>query len=825
MAEAAPSRARSRYQREHVLLIVCIVLLLLATIPPLINLGRYQRRIATAISRSIGRPVTMGSVSLRLLPWPAFQIENLSVAEEPAFGSEPTLFAPEVTIEPRLWSLWRSRFELSRVELTDASVNLVRNADGRWNIGSVLLQASHVANAPTGQRHAGPAPRFPYIEATGTRINVKQGVEKLPYSLLDADFSMWLASPEVWGVKLEGQPERTDLVVSMEDTGTLHLEGELHRASALGAMPVSLRGSWDHAPMFELGRLLLGRDVGWRGDVDADARLTGQIDNLGVATHVSIDNLHREEFTPDEPFTVRASCRLHYSRSTPMLDALHCRWPLGDGGFALTHQAGSQAGTLKLDANRVPAYVLAAAVHLVRPGAPSADRFSGELSGSLLWDAGDAKLIGTMQMPSLDIAGAGPDGSALTLHDLTATAAPDTPPVLVLAAQPLAMGLADAPMHLGAQLTRAGFRFNASGGATLTALASAASALHLPQLHNLAPIATGPAALHLAVSSEAGWMSGGAAPSTSGTLHLSNVRWSPSWLPVSVELQSADATLGPAALRWTSSTATLGAGPDALRLAGFVEVPLNCAEPANCENQFALSTPTLNIGSLEGLLGSDRGRLFSTLLRRFDGSELQFPAFVGSLRTPLLTMGRLPIQNAAVLLSHAAGGGALVHIESIDGTTLGGTIRLAGTVALPADTAPHYTLHAALTGASAAQAAALWHENWGTGLFGGTARFTTTGTSENDLLGNITGNFQIAWQHGAFPPVLPRFTIWEGSGTVGPEGLTIAHSAFSGTPETATGVIGWDRTIDLTVNHGTATPPESVTGTLNAPHASPQSQP
>ena len=828
--QAAPKRAWRPLRREHGLLVLCVLLLLLATIPPLINLGRYQRRITGAISRSIGRPVTIRSVSLRLLPWPGFVLTDLSIAEEPAFGAEPSLRAPEVVVEPRLWSLWRGRFELSHVDLSDASVNLVRAADGRWNIGSVLLQASHVTNAPTGQRHAGPAPRFPYIEATGTRINVKKGAEKLPYSLLDADFSMWLARPGVWGIKLEGQPVRTDLAIAIEDTGTLRLQGEVHRASAMGALPVSMQGSWEHAPIGELGRLLLGRDTGWRGDLNATARFSGEIDNLHVGTHLVIDNLHHQEFTPEEPFAVDASCRGLYSRSTPSRDAFRCHWPLGDGGLALLHTANSAPGSLQLEANNVPAHALAAAVHLVQPGAPPADRFTGELSGSLAWNPGDRSLSGAMQMPTLSIAAAQPDGSSLLLHGLTITAAPGVAPSLLFAAQPLAMGVPNSPMVLGAELARGQWRLHASGAATLDALRAAASALHVPFVPNLSPLEPGKATVDLAVSTAGEWLSGDGSDepltASTGTLHLQNVQWSPRWLPLSIALPAANATLGPDSIRWSSPSAVLGNGAEGLHLSGFLATPLHCGASkgtAACASEFSLATPSLNVGRLGTLLSGGPARLFSALLRQFDFSALHLPAFSGSLRATVLSVGRLPLQDAAIVLAHAPGTGPVVQLQSIDGGMLGGTVHMSGSVALSSGSAPRYTLEAAVTGASAPQAAALWHENWGPGILGGSARFSTTGANETDLLGSVAGTFHLAWQHGSLRSVLPPFAIWDATGTLGPQGLSIAHSELSGTAETMQGTIGWDRTLQLTLRPGAGAAAVPVSGTLATPHAEPSS--
>ena len=58
--------------------------------PPLLNVGRYQRRIVTSMSESLGRPVHLDKVTLHLLPMPGFTLDNFVVSEDPAFGNEPT---------------------------------------------------------------------------------------------------------------------------------------------------------------------------------------------------------------------------------------------------------------------------------------------------------------------------------------------------------------------------------------------------------------------------------------------------------------------------------------------------------------------------------------------------------------------------------------------------------------------------------------------------------------------------------------------------------------------------------------------------------------
>ncbi len=825
-------RAAQRVRREHVLLAACIVLLLLATIPPLINLGRFQHRIAGAIGRSIGRPISTGAISLRLLPWPAFQIQNLSVGEDSPFGAEPALLAPEVIAEPRLSSLWRGRFELSRLELTDASVNLVRNVNGRWNISSVLLQASHIPNAPTGQPRPGAVPRFPYIEATGTRINFKRESEKLPYSLLNADFSMWSDRPGVWQVQLEGQPVRTDVEISQGDTGLLRLDGELHRASELGTMPLTMTAEWSRAPLGQLSRLLLDRDSGWRGDIDLTAKFEGEIDRLDVRTHLQVANLHRQEFTPEQPFSLDASCRAHYSRADDTKNSLLCRWPVGDGELTLMRGAGEL--TFALAADKVPAGFFASVADLLHQGAPSAQQFNGEINGEYRYTPESKQLTGSLVAENLSLADAGLDGEPLLLQDVRLTAAPGPQPMLLLSTAPVALGTAASPMALAADVTAHGYTLHANGGASLPRIRPLAAALHLPALNQLAALPK--ASAEIALTTSAPWIPfgdgmGNTAPQAAGTIHFTNIRWQPPWLRAPIDMQAADAAFAPGMLRWSTAAAAIGLpGVSRIRLAGSAEFPLHCQGP--CATHFSLNSPALDGGQLQAALTFGQASLFGGLL---NGSHARLPALEGSLHTTLLTLGKLPVHNVSAILTTGhtseADENTALTLQGLDGETLGGTLHLRGTLDLLTHNAlgsmvPRYTLHAIVTGASAAQAAALWHESWGPGTLDGTAELELAGTTAPELMSTSKGTFQASWSSGDLPPALPHFTSWDGTGTFGSEGLQLTQSTLFGGSRTLTnmltGTIGWDRVLALKRSGTPDAPPGSITGTLAFPLLEPE---
>ncbi len=807
-------------RREHWALALILTLLLLAAIPPLINLGRFQHRIAGSVSRSIGRPIAFRALSFRLLPWPALLFQDFAVDEDPRFGFEPALRAPQVTATPSFTSLWRGRFELARVELSSPSVNLVRNPDGRWSVGALLLQASRAPNAPTGSRRPGPAPRFPYITATDARINLKRGAEKLPYSLLDADFSMSLASPGTYSLKLEGRPVRTDVVLSANDTGTLRIKGEVHRASAFGAMPLNLYAEWKDASLSQLSQLVSGRDGGWRALVDASAELTGDLDRLFVRTRIVAANLHRQEFTPERTYTVDARCRGLYSRADPSADAFSCRWPLGAGALTLASSAlpAQPAGqnapaadrTYTLGLDRIPADVLAATLGLLRQNMPAPARFTGELSGGFLYRPADRGLTGSAALPHLTLADAGLDGTPLAVEDLRLTAPTSiTQPELTLTAAPVEFGVPGHPVAFTARFSPRVWAASASGGAALKNLQALAAAFRIPTLDRFSPAEHGPAQAEFTLAFDGGWFSD--APSASGVLSAAGIRWQPPWLPFPIDLTSASASLASGLARWELHA--VDAGP--LHLTGTAQVPSPCELPAFCLTRFALRTPVLNAAALESALTGNRPELVQALLRRFQ-SRTRLPAFLGTIHADILQLGLLPVRDAQASLSSGAEPSSpadAINLNFLSGSALGGSIQMQGALSL-AGTLPAYRVHAALARVSAAEAAAMLEEHWPQGTLSGSADFTLSGAAASSLTASLSGTWQAAWLNGS----LGRgFATWEAAGSFTPSGLQITRGLLTPSGDAVTGTIGWDRTLHLRLSPPPDGAPTTVTGTLAHP--------
>jgi hypothetical protein len=371
------------------LFVACIIAL--AVLPPLLNVNRFKRRIVTSISTSLGRPVHLDSVTLVILPFPGFKLENFVVAEDPAFGSEPVIHANEVQATLRMASLYRKKVEFSRISLKEPSINLVHAANGQWNVESILLKAAQISAAPTAQTSAGPDPRFPYVEATDARVNIKSGLEKLPFSLTESDFALWLPQPNQWRVRVSGKPTRTD--TSASDTGIVSLEGTLGRAERFDLIPLDLAVAWKTVPLGEASRVVTGYDAGIRGELRLAATLRGTIRTATLKTSIDLRGLRRADFVPDRPVNLRADCQATAASTFHALHEIRCAWPPpGDPTLlALTGDIPSarhpSSASIQIGTPGLPAASLLQWLRAVTPRLSPDLSATGTLTGSLSREA------------------------------------------------------------------------------------------------------------------------------------------------------------------------------------------------------------------------------------------------------------------------------------------------------------------------------------------------------------------------------------------------------------------------------------------------------
>ena len=388
MINGAEGKERMR-GRLRIALAAIAVLVLLLVVPPLISVNHYKGQITRLISQSLNRPVHLSSVQARLLPWPGFEISGLSVAEDPAYGAEPVLYANQVTASIRLLALWSGRLEIGKISVDEASLNVVRAGPGRWNLDPIFRTAAAQTGSAPGAQHVAP---LPYLEATNSRINFKNGVEKLPFSLINADISFWQETPGEWRVRLRGQPARTDVSLNQEETGVVRMEASVHRAPTLHLMPLHVDLDWREAQLGQLARLITGSDPGWRGDLTGELHLDGTADAAQIAMRLRASGVHRAEFTPVSPLDFDARCGFVYHYAQRSLENLDCNSPLGDGRVRVTgEKPGEDAPPrFSVELNRIPVAAGLDALRTLRNGLAPDLETKGTVSGKIVYAADEA---------------------------------------------------------------------------------------------------------------------------------------------------------------------------------------------------------------------------------------------------------------------------------------------------------------------------------------------------------------------------------------------------------------------------------------------------
>jgi AsmA family len=500
-ADSPPSLSPRTLRRLLYLAFAALAILLLVLLPPLISVNRYQKRIANSIGDSLGRPVHLDRVSLNLLPLPGFILENLVVEEDPAFGSEPVIRANSVRATVRIASLWRRRVEFSTISFTDPSVNLVHLANGKWNLESILLHAAHIDAAPTAQKRAGAAPRFPYIEATGARLNFKLDHEKSPFSLTEADFALWLPDPQQWHLRIQGRPTRTDTNVS--DTGTLQLEGTLGRAPSLGQVPINLRGEWRNVPLGQASLVVFGRDAGLRGDMILSANAQGTVSNSAIQTRLQLTGARRADFVPAQSLDVDLQCLGAATSDFHSFQDVHCSWPpAGSSGPPTLAISGAipdirnpNSAAIEIGTPGLPAATLLDWLHVASSRVPSDIAAAGTLTGTLSYRPDPASATpwqGEMLITNASLINPSSDATSLITGDLTLQSVapppiPDSrhnqrqlaappPSGFQLAPVALALGGKD-PAILEGHFDTAGYTLHLTGMASIARLHALGAAL------------------------------------------------------------------------------------------------------------------------------------------------------------------------------------------------------------------------------------------------------------------------------------------------------------------------------------------------------------
>jgi uncharacterized protein involved in outer membrane biogenesis len=146
-------------------LVVCaLVVLVLAVLPRFLDVNNYRGRIQAELQNRLGRSVTLGDITLSLLP-PSLIVKDVAIGEDPGFGAEPFAKAQELSVRISLIPLLRRNVEIQALRLVNPDIHLICNRAGNWNYASLGQKPNPQPAAPKAQGQP-PAPAQPQAPST-----------------------------------------------------------------------------------------------------------------------------------------------------------------------------------------------------------------------------------------------------------------------------------------------------------------------------------------------------------------------------------------------------------------------------------------------------------------------------------------------------------------------------------------------------------------------------------------------------------------------------------------------------------------------------------
>ena len=117
--------------------IVVVVVIAAVAVPMFLNADSFRTRIESTLSKSLGRKVTIGKVSLSI--WSGSLLaENVVTADDPQFSQQPFIQADSVKIGVEVLPLVLHReVHIEGFLLQSPKIQLLRAANGTWNYSSI----------------------------------------------------------------------------------------------------------------------------------------------------------------------------------------------------------------------------------------------------------------------------------------------------------------------------------------------------------------------------------------------------------------------------------------------------------------------------------------------------------------------------------------------------------------------------------------------------------------------------------------------------------------------------------------------------------------
>jgi AsmA protein len=126
-------------------IVAAVALVVLLAAPFLVNANQFRPTLEAALSKSLGREVKIGDLRLSILSG-SVTANDLSVADDPAFGSAPFVRAKSLRVGVELWPLISARkANVTGLTIEEPEIVLLQSGPGAWNFSTLGVKSAATA--------------------------------------------------------------------------------------------------------------------------------------------------------------------------------------------------------------------------------------------------------------------------------------------------------------------------------------------------------------------------------------------------------------------------------------------------------------------------------------------------------------------------------------------------------------------------------------------------------------------------------------------------------------------------------------------------------
>lgn len=100
-------------------------------------IARNKDYLLAQAEQALGRKISVGEVEATLFTGLGLRLENFTMSDDPAYSSREFVRAKDLQINVKFWPLLRKEVQVKRAILHSPSIQVIRNADGKFNFATI----------------------------------------------------------------------------------------------------------------------------------------------------------------------------------------------------------------------------------------------------------------------------------------------------------------------------------------------------------------------------------------------------------------------------------------------------------------------------------------------------------------------------------------------------------------------------------------------------------------------------------------------------------------------------------------------------------------